>query len=109
MSAARGRQRRAERDWREHVLQAHDRLHKDEVDACHELLHAALGLEEPLIHDVAPLIQRAEFDADFRALCLRHGARASFVLIDRWEDERGARLISGGDADLVALIDGCLR
>lgn len=114
MSAAnRARRRRAERNIDELVLQAHDRLHKGDVGAAHELIHAALGLEEPTLDDVAPLGQRARFDEAFRELCIREGVRASYVLIDRVESEGRAlnrvRLCSGGDGELCQIVDDAVR
>lgn len=112
-SANRGRRRRAERNLDELVMQAHDRLHKDDVGAAHELLHAALGLEEPVMGDVAPLAQRQRFDEAFRQLCIREGVRASYVLIDRVESQGRAldrvRLCSGGDGELCQIVDEAVR
>lgn len=105
MSATRAMQRRAGRNWRENVLQAHDRLHKGDVEAAHELVHVALGLEEEVEHEVAPLALSSAFDADFRALCVKYGAKASYILVDRYEEEKGGhRIISGGDGELCAAL-----
>lgn len=88
------------------VMQAHDRLHKDDPDACHEILHVALGTG---YLDIDPLAHRSGFDAGFRALCTQHGVRAAFVMIDRTDETGQARLIGGGDAQLDALLAKALR
>lgn len=96
----------AERDRLvEHIAQAHDRLHKDDVDACHEVLHAALGSGE-LDTSVAPLAHTAMFDAEFRALCARTGAVASYVLED---PEQPGRILSGGHAGLDRVVTSAIR
>lgn len=103
--------RRAERErLDECVRQAHDQLHRDDVDACHELLHEALGQGEADVERVAPLAGLAQFDLAFRRLCLNHGVRAGYVAIDGERDSDGAaRLVSGGDGTLVALVDRAVR
>lgn len=92
------------------VAQAHDRLHKDDVPGAHGFLHRALGLDEPAEGEAwEPLLQHADWDADFRKLCLRHGVRAMFVLVDTVDDGDRTRLVSGGDRDLCQHIDHELR
>jgi hypothetical protein len=86
---------------------ADDRLHKDDVDGCHELLHQAMGTGE-VKTDVAPLVPIADFDQAFRELCLRHGATASYVLAKPTDGE-GQRLLSGGDAYLDGLVTRAVR
>lgn len=110
MSASAAKRRRADtrRNLAEHVRQAHDRLHKDDIDEAHQQLHAALGLDDAPT-DVAPMGQRSGFDAEFRKLCLRHAVRATFVMIDTVDEHGQARLLSGGDAELCALIDRNMR
>lgn len=85
--------------------QAHDRLHKDDVDAAHELLHQALGSGE-IDTDVAPLAHVAIFDREFRDLCLRLGAKASYVVED---PAQAGRLLSGGDARVDRLVNSAIR
>lgn len=87
------------------VAQAHDRLHKDDVDAAHELLHQALGSGD-VTTDVAPLAHVAIFDEEFRALCLRHGASASYVVED---PASPGRLLSGGHAGIDRLVNSAMR
>jgi hypothetical protein len=105
-------ERRAERAAAERqqiieiVAQAHDRLHKNDVDACHELLHAALGSGEMDPSGVAPLAHLAIFDDEFRKLCLRLGAKASYVLEDPAQE---GRLVSGGHAGLDRLVTDSVR
>lgn len=89
-------------------MQAHDALHKDDVEACHTALHAALGLaDEDLL--VAPLAGHAPFDREFLDLCRKHNVRAAYVSVGGFVEGKGARLISGGDAELVAFLDGKVR
>lgn len=95
------------RRLQEALVQAHDRLHKDDVDACHEVLHAALGAGEAMT-DVAPLAHRSAFDAAFRSLCIAKGVRAAYVLIDSADGDR-ARVLTGGDAHLCHVVDASLR
>lgn len=92
------------------VAQAHDRLHRDDVDGCHELLHAAMG-SGAYTGDVAPLVTVIGFDAGFRELCTRHGIRASYVAIDAGHPrpDGAARLVSGGDAELDAHVTRAMR
>lgn len=90
----------------ESVMQAHDRLHKGDVAAAHELLHKALGVENEA-PDTAPLAHRLGFDAAFRTACRKNGVRAAYVLIDS-HSEKGARIIAGGDAALCALLNRML-
>jgi hypothetical protein len=93
----------AERDrLHEALAQAHDRLHKDDVDGCHDMLHQGLGSGE-LVSDVAPLSGLSDFDRRFRDLCLETGMRASYVAID------GRRLLSGGDAELDGIVTAAVR
>jgi hypothetical protein len=92
----------------EALLQAHDRLHKDDVDGCHEIIHAALGAGE-LPDDVAPLAQRAGFDREFQRICVEHGVRAAYVAVDSVDGNGRARMLSGGEASVVAMIDRSLR
>lgn len=95
----------------ETIVQAHDRRDKDDVEACHAVLHQALGLNDGIVDGpdvVAPLGPRVPFDEAFRRLCIEHGARASYVLADR-ETPQGTRLISGGDAELCAHVDRAMR
>jgi len=99
-------ERRADR-LTEAVIQAHDRLHKDDVYGCHEMLHRALGSGQ-LTSDVAPLSGLAGFDAAFRDLCMRSGVRASFVLATPAEDGH-TRLVSGGDAELDNMVTSAVR
>lgn len=100
------RDRKVER-LTEAVAQAHDRLHKDDVDGCHNLLHQALGSGE-IISDVAPLADVQGFDQAFRDLCIRTGARASYVLAMP-AGEKGTRLLSGGDAEIDAFVTKAMR
>lgn len=102
---AKAARRAARDDVAEQILQAHDRLHKDDVSGCHDLLHALMCAGEPDT-TVAPLLGSQPFDEAFRALCTKTGARAVFVLID---PDRPGRLISGGDAQLCAYVDERMR
>lgn len=90
---------------REFVAQAHDRLHKGDTDAAHELLHGALG-SGVYDGDVPPLLGLAGFDEEFRRLCIAHGVRASFVALD---PVTPGRLLSGGDAQLDGYVNGAMR
>lgn len=95
----------------EAVAQAHDRLHKDQVDQCHELLHQAMGAGF-VVSDVAPLTEggAAEFDTRFRELCVELQVQASFVAGYPAEGSPGMmRLMSGGDAWLAAQVDQAMR
>ncbi len=105
--------RRAERErLTEALLQAHDRLHRDDIEACHQVLHDALGIPTDTPHagpDVAPLSQHLKFDQAFIQLCTRLRVRASYVLAAGQDPEKGTRLLSGGDAQLAGYIDQHLR
>lgn len=96
------------RRLQEHIAQAHDRLHKDDVDACHEVIHAAMGSGQAPT-DVAPLAHRAAFDAAFRSLCVAKGVRAAFVMLDSVDGEGRARVVTGGDAEVCNVVDVSLR
>jgi hypothetical protein len=91
----------------EAVMQAHDRLHKEDIDGCHELLHQALEAGELDTGDVAPLADLAGFDADFRQICVRHNVRASFVAAQDVDERQ--RLLGGGNAQLAAFVGEALR
>lgn len=112
MSGRRVKQARREAALTEGIAQAHDRLHKGDVDDCHEILHQLLG-SGYAESTVAPLTGTAiqQFDREFRDLCTRLGVRASFVVMDPEPRADGAhRLLSGGDAEIdrrvCALMDG---
>lgn len=98
----------ARRDERErlveHIAQAHDRLHKGDVEEAHELLHQALGSGE-IDATVRPLSHRDKFDRAFRDLCVRHAVAASYILVDEIGGDGRARLLSGGDALLTSQLD----
>lgn len=91
----------------ERIVQAHDALHKDDVDACHGQLHAALGIEE-VAYAIDPMADALAFDQAFRDLCIRHGTRAAYV---RTLEEVGDswRLGSGGDRALCRRVDEAMR
>lgn len=101
----------ARRTDREHlverIVQAHDALHKDDVDAAHEQLHAAMGADGSL--NVDPLADGERFDRAFRQLCAAQGVQAMYVRAFGPADERGVRLVSGGNGALCALVDGAVR
>lgn len=107
-SVKRARQRDTKRVL-EGAIQAHDRLHKDDVAGCHDLLHYALGVDDDA-GTVEPLSQRTGWDKAFRDLCRRFDVKASFVLVDSVDETEGvSRLLSGGDSELCGLIDTALR
>jgi hypothetical protein len=91
----------------ERIVQAHDALHKEDVDAAHEQLHAAMGMDRPL--SVDPLADGERFDKAFRQLCAAHGVQAMYVRAFGVPDERGVRLVSGGDGALCGLVDAAVR
>lgn len=102
-------QRRADRERVDEFLrQAHDQLHRDDVDGAHEMLHAALGHESAELK-VAPLAGGARFDDAFLNLCRAHGVRAAYVSVGEQTADGMARLISGGDAELCKLLDRAVR
>ena len=107
--AARARRRRVERSSTEWALQAHDALHKGDVETCHETLHVMLGLSPDETLPVAPLSAASPFDAEFRALCRKHNVAAAYVADGGLTPGRGTRLLSGGEANLCAWLDGLLR
>ena len=106
--AAKTQRRQREGVFVEALLQAHNALHRDDVDACHSVLHGALGVDDAIPPTVAALTPYHRFDSDFRRLCTTLGVQASYVLAGGMT-ERGTRLISGGDGDLCVAIDGALR
>lgn len=101
----------ARRQEREHLVeriaQAHDALHKGDVDQAHEQLHAAMGADGTLAVD--PLADGERFDRAFRQMAAAHGVQAMYVRAFGAPDERGTRLVSGGDAALCAFVDGAVR
>lgn len=84
----------------EALAQAHNALHQGDVEACHEILHRALGTGEMSV-DRPQLTGTAQWDFDerFRALCIETGAKAGYMLA-----APDGRLLGGGDADVAALI-----
>lgn len=111
MSGSQAKAARREQRFREALLQAHDRLHKDDPASAHAVIHAAMGIRDHATedaHDVAPMGDNATFDAAFRDLCVLHNVRAAYVSAVS-ESERGTRLMSGGDAELSALVDEGVR
>lgn len=86
------------------LLQVHDQLHKGNVDAAHELLHKALGLDnesDAVRLAPRPLAHMSAFDNDFRKLCQKHGIRAMFVADGGKRHEDGKhRILTGGSAEL---------
>lgn len=103
------RARRAERGrLLEVIVQAHDRIHKGQVDEAEEILHQALGAGD-YDGDVASLSQHHGFDEAFRRLCVARRLRAAYVLVGEMNvEEREVRLISGGDSILCALLDASI-
>ena len=91
----------------ERIVQSHDALHKNDVEAAHEQLHAAMGVNVPL--SVDPLADGERFDKAFRQLATAHGVQAMYVRCFGPADERGVRLVSGGDGALCELVDGAVR
>lgn len=111
MSGSQAKAQRREERFREALLQAHDRLHKDDPDSAHAVIHEAMGIRDHATddaHDVEPMADTATFDAAFRDLCTTHNVRAAYVSAVS-ESERGTRLMSGGDADLSAFLDCAMR
>lgn len=93
----------------EGLLQVHDRLHKDDVAAAHELIHELLGAGK-FESDVAPLgaSGMSEFDKRFAALCVQLNARAGYVLAVPATEGR-TRLLTGGHQDVNSVMDAALR
>jgi len=91
---------------RELVAQAHSALHSDDVDLAHELLHGALGVDNSVGMAIAPLAPHAQFDEEFRALCIRLGVVAAYVAAEPTSTAGRVRLLSGGNADLCAQVGG---
>lgn len=106
---ARAQRRRAERNTTEWALQAHDALHKGDEEACHLALHRALGLDTSEELLVQPLTDGSPFDREFVDLCRRHNVRAAYVAAGAEVEEKGTRLITGGEANMCAFLDQRLR
>lgn len=96
---------------REALAQIHDRLHKGDIENAHELCHQALGSGYVNPGDVAPLTERSftTFDDEFRHLCMRTGLKAAFVVATPHDDGKGARILTGGDAELDKFVNIALR
>jgi hypothetical protein len=91
------------------LWQAHDQMHKGNHEAAHEMIHKGLGIDnEDTPFPAAPGRHRLDFDTAFRTACRKNGAKAMYVLVDG-VSEKGSRLLSGGDAELVAFIDEMIR
>ena len=97
------------RDLFAHLAAAHNALHRGDEAAAHESLHHALHGNEP--NEVGRrLATGLAFDEGFRRLCVEHGVNAMFVRLDELDEaRRGARLSTGGSADLCRIIDPILR
>ncbi|WP_027907136.1 hypothetical protein [Pseudomonas taiwanensis] len=94
---------------RELVLQAHDLLHKGMVNEAHEVLHKLLGVDNDAPEDHQPIAHRRGFDMAFITACRKNGVRAAYVLVDNQSESGMARLLSGGDAQLCAVVDRAMR
>lgn len=105
---ARAGRRRAQENHIELAMQAHDALHAEDIDRCHDHLHAILGVGQ-VRSDFAPLADGLKFDHDFRDLCVRHGIRAAYVVAEPVEAEGRARLCAGGDSDVCAVVRAALE
>ena len=93
----------------EAISQAHDQLHKGNVDQAHELIHKAMGIDNSVEMPARPIAHRRGFDRAFIKACRKHEVKAAFVLVDG-EDESGrSRLLAGGDAELCQFLGQLLR
>jgi len=107
--AARKAAEKATTNWKEAILQIHDRIHKGEIEAAHEMCHEALGSGR-VTSDVAPLGGGpAEFDRLFRELCISTRTKASYVAGVPVDDDGQIRVLTGGDQELDAIVCGALQ
>lgn len=49
------------------------------------------------------------FEEDFKQMCVKHQARAVFVVIDGADPSKGHRILTGGDESLNRMVDSALR
>jgi hypothetical protein len=91
----------------EHVAQAHDALHRDDIEEVHGQLHAALGREE---RELArpPLMGYERFDRAFRDLAHAYGVVATYVRFDE-DAAPSEQLVTGGNGDLCVFLENAVR
>lgn len=49
------------------------------------------------------------FEEDFKQLCVKHQARAVFILVDGADPVKGHRILTGGEEALNQMVDSALR
>jgi len=64
---------------KEIALQAHDALHRGDVEGAHQLLHRICEGTESFVAATVP--RRLDFDHAFRTACRKHGAEAGYLLL----------------------------
>jgi hypothetical protein len=104
-SQAKRQRRKTEAALTASILDAHNALHDDDVDACHEALHAALGVgDEPTGSERGERLSRfGDFDEGYRRLCQRTGVVAAYLAVGE-----GGRAVCGGNADVARYIKQAL-
>ncbi len=94
------------------VANAHDQLHKEQVEKAHELLHLALGVdnESDAAEDLGLFVDKRSFDHAFRTACRKNKMRAAYVLLEKTDTAgKQVRIITGGDAGVCQVVDHVLR
>jgi hypothetical protein len=92
---------------REGLAQAHNELHANDVEACHERLHEAMHADgETTLRKVTyradPMAQGNDFDTGFRLLCQHHRVDAAYVVAEQNRLLKYKhRMITGGTAKVV--------
>lgn len=109
MSVVRQQRRQAQREHIELVMQAHDRLHADDVDGCHGFIHAVLGVGPVPSTGVSPLAPGLPFDHAFRDLCVKFNVKAAYVSIEPTGVVGRGRVCAGGDSDVCSMVRGAIE
>lgn len=88
------------------VANAHDRLHKSQVEEAHELLHKALGVDNDAAQELGIFTDKRNFDHAFRTACKKNLTRAAYVVVEQ-EDPKNkrVRIVTGGDVDVCRLVE----
>lgn len=93
----------------EMIRQAHDRLHKGDIEAAHQFLHKALGMPDETPEPVKGLSRYGGFEQAFVTASRKHRVLAAWVVFEPDPARPGmARLLAGGNADACAALKSIL-
>lgn len=88
------------------LLEAHNAMHQGDYKHAHEIMHAALGIDnQELVLTGKPYFQG--FDQSFRTALRKHNVAAAYIILDftPYPGEQGnCRLMTGGHVETCGLV-----